>query len=113
MKIKLNSPWKFVKLARHIRTKTPTQHHVLLALVQYADTQGRCYPSYEALMQDTGYGSNHTIAGALVYLRDDLQILDWKPGHGNQYKHFANYYTFKQDKMIEVLRIQKLAEVKS
>jgi hypothetical protein len=107
MIIKPSSPWKWVQLARQVRTKTPAQHHVLLVLAQYANQQGTCWPSYENLMQETRFGSRNTIVNALTYLRDELKILEWKPGHGNQYKHFANTYTFSQDAMVALLRAQK------
>jgi len=113
MNIKTNSPWKWVQLARHVHTETPAQHHVLLVLAQYANQQGICWPSYESLMEDTRFGSRHTIVNALVYLRDELKIIDWTPGHGNQYKHFANTYTFSQDAMVALLRTQKAKSLTS
>jgi hypothetical protein len=59
-------------------------------------------------MDDTGYRSKTTISDALIYLRDELRILDWKPGHGNQFKHFANTYQFDQAAMIAALKDQKV-----
>lgn len=101
------SSWKWVQLARGMRTKTPVQHHILQVLVQHADIHGKCWPSYQCLMDETGYRSKTTIANALVYLRDELKVLTWNPGHGNQFKHFANLYQFDQTAMVAVLKQQK------
>jgi hypothetical protein len=107
MELRVNTAWKWTKLAQHLHTKTPTQHHLLLILALYANVKGVCWPSYEALMRDGCFGSKHTILKTLVYLRDELKILDWKRGHGNQFKRAANTYTLKQDAMVALLRKQK------
>ena len=107
MQIKANSPWKWVQLARGIRTKKPVQHHVLVVLVQYADLTGACFPSYERLMLDTGIKSKSTISDALKYLRDKLKIISWTPGHGNQFKHVHNRYRFDQGQLVTLLKKQK------
>lgn len=105
-----NTAWKWTKLAQHLHTATPTQHHVLLVLALYANVKGICWPSYETLMQDCRFGSKHTILEALAYLRDDLKVLDWKRGHGNQFKKAANTYTLNQAAMVELLKKQKAEE---
>jgi hypothetical protein len=99
--------WKFVKVARYIRTAKPAQHHVLLMLALYADEKGYSYPSYENLMDDTSYGSKQTISDAITYLRDELKILTWKQGHSNQYRNIANGYTLILPAMVELLTKQR------
>ena len=99
--------WKFVKVARYIRTEKPAQHHVLLMLSLYADQKGYCFPSYQNLMDDTSYGSEQTISDAIKYLRDVLHILTWKQGHSNQYRNIANGYTLNLPAMVELLTKQR------
>jgi len=100
--------WKYVKVASLLRTEKPAQKHILLTLAFYADPAGYCHPSYESLMDDTGYGSKQTIAEALTYLRDDLKILTWTKGHSNQYRpNIANGYTLILQAMVKVLKAQR------
>jgi hypothetical protein len=101
--------WKYVKVARYIRTKKPAQHHILLMLAFYADKNGYSFPSYEDLMDDTSYGSKQTIWDSITYLRDELRILTWKQGHSNQYKNIANGYTLNLQAMVELLTAQRQA----
>lgn len=104
MEIKIESAWRWVQLARFIRTKTPAQHHLLLVLALHANKAGTCWPSYETLMRRCGFGSKHTVLNALKYLRDELQILDWKQGHANQFKPCANTYQFRWDEMVALAK---------
>jgi hypothetical protein len=106
--IKPTSPWKWVKMVRYIQTKTATEHHVLQVLGAYANLEGCCYPSYEALMRDCCFSSKHTLSRALKGLRK-LGVVTWKKGHGNQFRKFANVYTLDQDAMVSLLRDQKKA----
>ena len=111
MLIKPNA-WRWVKLARYIQTDKAVQHHVLLALVQYADLKGECFPSYERLMLDTRIKSKSTISSALRYLRDALKVVRWTPGHGNQFQHVHNRYQFDAAEMVKILKKQKADEPK-
>jgi hypothetical protein len=100
--------WKYVKVASLIRTEKPAQKHVMLTLAFRADgASGYCHPSYDDLMEDTSYGSKHTIAEAIVYLRDVLKIITWTKGHSNQYRNVANGYTFSLPAMVKVLKEQR------
>ena len=108
--VKEASPWRWIQLARYIRTKTSTQHHVLLVLVQYADLKGTCWPSYDTLLADSRIGSRSTITAVIEYLRDDLKILNWVKGHGNQYKQDSNHYSFDFEAMVKLVQEQKAEE---
>jgi hypothetical protein len=108
IKFKNNSPWKWVKMVRYIQTETATEHHVLQVLGAYANLHGSCFPSYETLMRDCRFKSDHTLTVALEGLRK-LGVLTWKKGHGNQFKRIANVYTLDQEAMLNLLRKQKEA----
>lgn len=107
-------PGKFstVMLARYIRTDKPVQKLVLLTLALYADETGKCFPSYERLMLDSGIKSKTTIAVVLRYLRDTLKVVNWAVGHGNQFSHVPNRYVFNHRAMADILRKQKADEPK-
>jgi Helix-turn-helix domain len=101
------SAWKYVKLAFDIKTEQPAQHHILLILANHADQHGGSFPSYKLIMEETAYGSKQTIASAIKYLRDELGILAWKRGWGNEHVTKSNSYCLDFEAMSALVREQK------
>ena len=115
--ITMTSAWRWVQLARFIRTKQSAAKLVLLMLALHANKKGECWPSHETLMRLCEFGSKHTLLNALKYLRDDLKVIEWQKGHSNQFKAIANTYRLQQDRMMQLAkqarddtRAQKVAE---
>lgn len=93
-----SSAWRFVKLAFKMRAPEPAFRHVLLTLADFANQKGECYPSYQTLMEETGYASKQTIADALRYWRDK-GVITWEKGWGNSHKSKPNVYRFNEQAM--------------
>src|SRR5262249_2335680 len=75
-------------------------------VADYAGRKGRCFPSYEQLMERTGYASKHTITDALKHWRD-VGVLTWDKGWGNLHGKRANSYQFHEDAMKRQIGAQK------
>jgi hypothetical protein len=106
------SPWRFLKLAITLRAEKPSYHHVLCVLADYANSDGKCYPSYEQLMERTGYASKHTITDALKHWRD-AGVLTWTKGWGNLHGKRANTYQFHEGAMERQIGAQKASRDES
>lgn len=65
--------------ARPLKTGSPTAKAVLLAVANYADEEGICWPSQDQLSEDTEL-SRHTIMRALDHL-EDLGLLSRERRH--------------------------------
>ena len=50
---------------------------VLLALADYADEDGKCWPSHQTLMKKARINSNNTLSKKLKSLRE-MQLIDWR-----------------------------------
>src|SRR5690348_2666064 len=79
-------------MAFKIKTAQPAQHHILLILANHADQYGGSFPSYSQIMEETSYGSKQTVASALGYPRDELKVLTWQRGWGNEHASQSNSY---------------------
>jgi hypothetical protein len=83
---------------------TDKQKVLLLYYVTKTNPFGEFFGSYEGTRKITGY-SNDTIAKANKYFRDNLEILTWDKGHGNQFtqgKNKSNTFRLNLDKMLDL-----------